>query len=291
MPVYNMTYRSFEGQAKRRFRWSVIVAQEFRVLIKMRPLGWLMLLPLFHFFLRIVQVSAYDTLTSNPNNPLAFLARNASVMTVNSAAFFDFVRVQGFFVFFVTLVAGSGMICNDMRNHLLEIYFSKPLTWKDYVLGKVMTLSILGFGLTAIPGVFLVLLHNMLSPSALTFQQSWWWPLSIIGFSMAIVLPSAMCVLAFSALFRSERYAGLATSLVLFCDFILSNVLAEMLTNRKVLLFSLPTAINRIGEVLFEVRRPAYNLPPTPAFVVVVAVCLVGLWYVVRAARSAEMGS
>lgn len=291
MPVYDLTYRAFDGEAKRRGRWLVIVAQELRVMIRLRPLMYLILLPAFHVCLRVLLLVTYDMLMANPNNPLALAARNASIMNVNARTFYDFLRIQGVFVFLIILLAGSGMICNDSRHNLLDIYFSKPLTWRDYVMGKAATLIGLGLALTAVPGVFLVFLHNLLAPSLKTLEQSWWWLFAIIGFSLAYVLPAAFGVLAFSAGFKSERYASLAVAMVVVIDVILVNILAEMLVNRSLLILSIPTAINRIGEVLFEVRRPAFDLPWQTAACVVAAVCLVCLWVVVRKARRAEVAA
>lgn len=291
MPVYDLTYRAFDGEARRRFRWSVIVAQELRILAKVRPFLILLMFPLFHFVLRVLQVAAYDTLTATPNSYVAVVLRQATVFAVNERTGFDFVRVQGIFVFVLFLLAGSGMLCNDLRHNLLEVYFSKPLTWRDYVLGKIVTLMGLGLLLTAVPGTILVLLHNLLKPGWDTVRDTWWWPLGITAFSLAVVTPAALGTLAFSALFRSERYAALALVLVLIWDWIMATVMAQILVNRTYLLLSLPTAINRVGEALMLQRRPAIDLPLTPAVVMVVATCLVALWVVVGKARKAEGGT
>ena len=67
---------------------------------------------------------------------------------------------------FITIIdAGSGLICNDFRNNLMEVYFSKPLNWRDYVMGKVMTLVTIGMALSAIPTLFMALLHVLFVPT------------------------------------------------------------------------------------------------------------------------------
>jgi hypothetical protein len=290
VPVYDRTYRAFEGEARRRFRWWTVVTQELHVLLRLRPLQWLMLVPLFHVFLRFCQVAVYDAVAGNPNSPLAFAVRSASILSVNGRAFYDFLRIQSLFVFLLLLLAGSGMLCNDVRHNLLEVYFSKPLTWRDYMLGKVGTLVGLGLLLTAVPGVLLVLFHNLLAPGLETLQESWWWPLGIVGHSLAIVLPCALGTLAFSALFWSERWAALAAVALVIADWFAGYIMAEVLSNRFLLLASLPTSITRLGEAMLVRRASPLNLPWQPALVFVLAVCAVSLVVVVQTARRAEAG-
>ena len=86
-------------------------------------------------------------------------------ITVKSSTFFDFISLQTPVMFIILLYAGTGMICNDFRNNLMEIYFSKPLRWHDYLLGKAATLILLGLSVTALPALFLIAEHVILLPS------------------------------------------------------------------------------------------------------------------------------
>jgi hypothetical protein len=113
----------------------------------------LIILGYMHVCLRILQVVAFDTLSSSPRSPITQMLREVAMFTVNSTTFFDFLRMQSGMVFLAAILAGAGMICDDYKNNLMEVYFSKPMTWRDYVLGKTMTLVIIGLAFTAIPGV------------------------------------------------------------------------------------------------------------------------------------------
>lgn len=291
MPIYRRTYRTFEGKLQRRFRWSIIVHQELRVLIKSRMLQFLALIALIHVILRLLQVVAYDTIVEDPNSPLGGLLRQVKGLSVDEKSFFDFIRIQSSLMFIVSLVAGSGMICNDFRNNLMEIYFSKPISWLDYAIGKVATLVLIGLTLTAAPALFLVLLHNLLAPGLDTLRATYWWPASILAYSLIMVLPCALGVLAFSALLRSQNLASISIFMVLVANSAMGGILAALLHNPNYLLVSFPMALNRVGQHLFNDHRLLFELRWEWSMLYVTAVCVWALWVIFRRVRRAEIAA
>jgi ABC-type transport system involved in multi-copper enzyme maturation permease subunit len=225
------------------------------------------------------------------NNPLMPILSKLEAIVVNEHMFFDFVRLQTPLVFIMFLYAGSGMICNDFRNNLMEVYFSKPLTWRDYTLGKIMTLVTIGLAVTAVPAIFLVVLHNALLPSMELFQTSYWWPLSILGFSLVIILPCALGILAASALLNGQNYAAIAVFMVIISDSILSGILAGLLQNLNYLALSFPLTLNRIGQRLFDDPRLIFSLRWEWSFLFVAVVCLWSVWVIARKVRRAEVAA
>lgn len=289
MPVYSHTYRSYEGSVRLSFRWIIVMRQELRVLAKSRIFLLLVLLALLHFLFRLLQVVAYDVIMQDPNNTLTPFLRNIQALVVDAGAMFDFIRIQAPLVLITCLYAGSGMICNDFKNNLMEVYFSKPLTWLDYVLGKLGALIVLGLSITALPGVVLVVLHNLLLPGIATIQLSYWWPVSIVAFSLVVVVPCALGVLASSALFRGQNYAAIAVFMVLIANSGLGALLTQLVRSGKYLILSMPVAVNRIGEQCFGNPRPALQLSFLWSAILLSSVSLLCAWIVFRKVRRAEM--
>jgi ABC-type transport system involved in multi-copper enzyme maturation permease subunit len=290
MPIYRQTYRTYEGNVRGRFRWWVTVEQELRVLSKTRTFLVLLIIGYLHVCLRALQVVAYDTLNASPNNPVVQALRNVALFSVNETMFFDFLRMQSSLVFLATILAGAGMICNDYRNNLMEIYFAKPMTWRDYAVGKIMALVLVGLGFTALPGIVLVLLHNVLSPGLATVQATYWLAGSILAFSLILGAPCALGVLASSALSKSQRYASIGVFMLLFGNLMIGQLLPELLHQRDYAIVAFPLAINRIGESLFAQRHPLFELSWEWSGLYVAAVCGVCLWIVCRKVRCAEIG-
>ncbi len=289
MPINRVSYRGFDGQYDQHHRWAIVVKHELKVLIKSRFFIVLLIVALLHLIVRVLQIVAWDTVIQNPNNPITPMLRQIEGLAVSGRLFFDYIRMEGVLVFIACLYAGSGMICNDFSNNLMEIYFSKPISWKDFVLGKVMTLVLIGLMLTAIPGIFLVVLHNALDPGMDTFRDSCWWPRAIMGFSAVIVFPSALSVLACSALLRSQRYASIVLFMLLAASSAMGGLFDHLLHNKNYLLLSFPMALNRVGEQLFKARTPVFALSWTWAFAFVACVSVWSLWVICRRVRRAEI--
>ena len=289
MPIYEQTYRTFDGEVQRHFRWWPIVHQELRILFTYRSFVVLIILGMALFFLRVMQIVVYDTIVNNPNSPLAAVVQNLTLMEVNSQMFFDFIRMQAPIVFLLCIYAGSGMICDDFKNNLMEVYFSKPLSWIDYVLGKSMTLMLLGFGMTLVPALILVLLHNILDPGLDTLRATYALPWDIVVFSCVLVVPIAFGILASSTLFGSQRFAGIAVFIVVFGDVAIAGLLADLLHNRNAFIVGIPFAINRLGEALFSVNRTVYDSHWITSFIAVALVAALCIGIVCKKVRRAEI--
>jgi len=291
LPIYVQSYRTYDGEARGRFRWVTMVRQELRVLFKVRTFVVLFVIGYLHACFRMLQVVAYDTIVSDPNSPLYQALRQIAALEVNERMFFDFLRIQSGLVFLTTILAGAGMICDDVKNNLMEIYFSKPLTWRDYVMGKVMTVVCVGLGFTAVPALLCLILHNALVPSFATLAATYWIAGSIIAFSLVLVLPCALGVLASSALSRSDRYASIAVFMLLFGDLMLGGMLSDLLHQRNYSIVAFPLAINRIGEALFRERQVSFDISWEWSGLYVLVVCVVALWIICRMVRRAEVAA
>ena len=287
MPLYRKTYRSFEGGLRRHFRWAIVCEQELRGLVRSRVFIALFLLAMLHVLLRFFQIVCYDVVIQNPNNPLTVYLASLQALVVDQQAFYDFVRIQSPLVFVICLYAGMGMISNDFRNNLMQVYFSKPIHWYDYVLGKFFTLLLIGLGLTAFPGSVLVVFHNILAPGIETLSASYWWPLSIISFSLVIVVPCSLFILAGSALMRSQNFAAVSVLMLLVADSAMAAVLAGSLHRPELFLLSFPFSLNHLGESIFLHPRHLYNAGLAWPIVFFLLVCaLSGLAVFLRVRRA-----
>jgi ABC-type transport system involved in multi-copper enzyme maturation permease subunit len=291
MPVYRRSYRSYEGEYVHSFRWWLVFRQELRVLGKFWGFFILMLVAQLHTLLRLLQIVAYDVIMQDPNNVLTPLLSQVQAIVVNQRAFYDYVQLQAPMVLLLLLYAGAGMICNDMRNNLLDVYFSKPISWWDYVVGKVMALSFLGFSITGLPAIFLVLMHNILRPSTALLQESWWWPGSLMLFSAIIVLPCALSILACSSVLRSQGFAAITIFMTIITVSALGGLLANLLRDRDYILLSFPATLYRLGTELFDVPKLHFDTSVGMSIAYVAFVCLLSFGVLALKVRRAEVAS
>lgn len=291
MPIYRQSYRTYDGDVRSHFRWWVMIKQELRVLFRTRMFVGLIIMGYLHVCLRVLQIVTFNTLNTSKRNPIVEILKQAEMFTVSSTTFFDFLRMQAALVFICAIFAGAGMICDDYKNNLMEVYFSKPMTWKDYAAGKIMALILIGLSFTAIPGILLVLLHNMLAADMEILRATYWLPLSITGFSLAIVVPCALGVLACSALSSSQRYASIAVFMVLFGDLTVGKLVPDLLHERSYAIIAFPLAINRVGEAMFSARRPLFEISWQWSAVFIGVICAVSLWLICSRVRRSEIAA
>ena len=289
MPIYDRSYRAYDGKLRGGLAWWVIVQQELRVLFSTRSFLILLCLGGTHFAIRLLQVIACDVIAANPNSPFSEIARRFP-LSVNENLFFQFLTGQSTLLFWILLFAGSGMICNDIHNNLMEVYFSKPVTWRDYVLGKVMTLVMVGLLLTALPGVFLVLLHNLLAPGWETLRTTYTWPFTITVFSILIVVPCSLAVLAGSAVLKNQRTAAIVILVLVFFDLSAAETLSdEIFDDERYNIIGIPLAIFHLGSLLFHQGNPPYELPWWWSALVVAGASLFVLGIICRKVHRCEV--
>ena len=258
MPVYRQTYRSYEGRVRRHFRWLVVLGQEWRVLADARPFRYLTLLAMLHALLRLLFIIGVSTVDRE-----TLVSRYLDVMglaSVSQSVLYSFIQMQSSLAFIIMLYAGSGLVCNDLQNNLPEVYFAKPLTWRDYLAGKVATLLAAGLLVTALPACVMVAAHNALAADMQVLRDTWWWAPASVAFSAVIVVPAALTILASSALVKSQRFAAVAVFMLLIASSAMGTRAFTMWSKVENAVLSVPIAINRLGEVILGVHGRTYNV-------------------------------
>jgi len=291
MPIYSQTYESYAGTYPSRFRWWASTSQELRVLFSRKLFIFLILLGNFHLFLRILLLYLLDVIAQNPVGAFENI-RDLPFEETGAWVYFDFLRMQSPLIFLTLIYAGSGMICNDFRNNLMEVYFSKPFNWMDYVLGKFMALVAIGMGLLALPALVMATAHVLFKPEMSSLTESLRLSIPIVEFSFMIVATTAVGVLASSSLVNSSRFAAVAIFMVLVVNSTLSVVISVLMQEENYLALALPVTANNVGEYLFQEHR--YENPVNVwwgwSAMFIGVVFLIGLAIVCRKARRAETG-
>lgn len=121
-------------------------------------------------------------------------------------AFFSYPQAVGM-VLIVGLIAPR-LIAQDVRSRAFLLYFSRPLTPREYVLGKAMTICFYLALITTVPALVLYLLGIALSPGISVVMDTYDLPVRIILASLVLIIPTTSLALCFSSLTSESRYAG-----------------------------------------------------------------------------------
>ncbi len=110
-------------------------------------------------------------------------------------------------VLLIGLVAPP-LISQDIRSRAFLLYFSRPLTRVEYLLGKLGSLWAYLVMISAAPALMLYFIGVVLSPSLTVILSTWDLPLRIIGATVVLMIPTSALALCLSSLTQESRYAG-----------------------------------------------------------------------------------
>ena len=103
------------------------------------------------------------------------------------------------------------LVARDVHSRAFLLYFSRPLTRVEYILGKFAVICAYVMTITTIPALSLYVVGVLLSPpEAAVIASTWDLPLRILAASLVVTVPTAALALAFSSLTTRTFYAGFA---------------------------------------------------------------------------------
>jgi ABC-2 type transport system permease protein len=133
---------------------------------------------------------------------------------------------QAFLMVIVLGIVAPPLISQDLRTRAYLIYFSRPITRLEYILGKVGVVAFFLLGISAVPAMVLYFSGLLLSPSTSAILATWDLPFRIAIGSACLAIPTTLVALAISSLTLESRYAGFAW----FALWIIGNVTYAALT-------------------------------------------------------------
>jgi ABC-2 type transport system permease protein len=276
MPIYEQTYRKYEARAAtRRVRFWPITREALRLVLAKRAFIGLMVLASLPFVVRVVQVYV---VTRFPEA--------GRVLPVDGRLFGDFLNQQIGFTILISIFGGSGLIANDLRTGAILVYLSRPLTRRDYILGKLGVTLGLNLAVTLVLGLLLYGISVALAPELFMKWSLAWIVPAIVAHSLLISLTVSLLTLAISALSRSARVAGLALAGAVVGLEIVRAVLAVITDRPEAHVLSIQNSLRIVGNLIFGIAERGAPVPaayPPIALVLLAAGCLLVLRKRVRA--------
>jgi ABC-2 type transport system permease protein len=109
----------------------------------------------------------------------------------------------------VGLVAPS-LISRDLRAKAWLVYFTRPVSRWEYILGKAAILAALVGTITLLPALVLWFTGVLVSPSVWVAVDTWDLPVKTIAASVVLAVPTVLLALAYSSLTPESRIASFA---------------------------------------------------------------------------------
>src|SRR5579864_751849 len=221
---------------------------------------------------------------------VSFLAKMgipSQLISIDNRFFFRFMSVQGALAFVLTAFVGPGLISPDLANGALPLYFCRPFSRAEYVLGKCSVLAILLSEVTWVPGVVLFLMQASLAGTAWAWNNLW-----IVG---SLILSSLIWIsilsllsMALSAWVKWRIVAGALLLGVMFFGAGFGQAINAVLRTDSGYFFNLVYLMGTVWIALFQVdvERP---ISLGQASIAILLYCGVCLWLLLRKVRAFEV--
>ena len=214
MAVYKRSYRAYDGALTP--RWS-----RFLILTRFGAKGVfqskiITALFVISFFYPLLMVAG---LYLNHNAQMLSLLKVNSdqLILVNGTFFLVLMSVQAAFAFLMTAFVGPGMVAPDLANNALPLYFCRPLSRTEYVLGRACVIFFILSFMTWIPGLLVFGVEANLSGAKWAWDHSNY-ALGIVVGSFLWLTVLTLFALAISAWVRWKLVAGALLLAIMFAS-------------------------------------------------------------------------
>jgi len=211
MAVYRRTYTTYSGPLTPAWsRCLVLFRYSRRNLFRSKLQTGLFVLCFFYPLISLIAIYAAHNLSF-----LERLGANGQTISIDNRFFFYFINVQGVLAFVLTAFTGPGLISPDIANGALPLYFCRPFSRAEYVVGKASVLAILLSEITWVPGLVLFAVQSSLAGPGWAWQHLWIAG-SIILSSLIWIAVLSLLAMALSAWVKWRIVAGALLLAVLF---------------------------------------------------------------------------
>ena len=286
MPIHTQDYRHWEGTLKPHnyTRWWIIAKAELKLLAQRKIIRLIVAIPpviyiIVHAILIYISNQVPDALLwfeVDAEFFQQFLFRNPSTGPPSS-----------FLIALIAIFGGSGLIATDLKNNVLSLYLSKPLSWIDYLIGKFAVIGILIGCLTLVPGLLLFLEHALLTDTTF-LKENYWVPLSIIIYSVVITVSAGLLMLLFSSLTSNPRYATIGFCAVWFGSPVIYEILKAITRTSRMAIVSIWANYDILGSALFNASHD-HVVHWVWALLVLLALIVLCLFVLHRRIRAVEI--
>src|SRR5437899_7584092 len=284
MAVYKRTYRRYSGELTPAWsRFLVLYRYSRQNLLRSRLLTGFFVICFFFPLLCVLDIYLVHN--------LSFLAKYGldarQFLAIDNKFFFYFIDVQGVLAFLFTAFTGPGLISPDIANGALPLYFCRPFSRAEYVLGKASVLVILLSQITWMPGLVLFAVQSSLAGSQWTWDHLWIAG-SLVLSSLIWIAILSLLAMALSAWVKWRIVAGALLLAVLFFGAGFAEAINAVMRTQSGHLINLVFLMKTIWTDLFRIDT-GQSMTSAQAWSALLVYCGICLALLVRKVRAYEV--
>jgi ABC-2 type transport system permease protein len=284
MAVYKRSYRAYTGRLTPGWsRFFILTRYGLRNLFRSKFLTAVFVMSFFSPLICAILIY----LNHNASILTMMHARANEVINVNGDFFLGFLGVQGGIAFFLTAFIGPNTIAPDLANGALPLYFCRPFSRAEYVLGKLCSLFYLLSLVTWVPGLLLFGIEANLS------GPGWMWEhrslaVGIVLCSVIYILVISLVAMALSAWVKWRIAAGAAILGVMFFLSGFGAAINAVLRSEIGYFISPGALITRVCAQVFGLESPIH-ISAGSAWVALLVMCGICLALLAKKVRAFEV--
>ncbi|HXJ85894.1 MAG TPA: hypothetical protein VMS18_03700 [Candidatus Binatia bacterium] len=283
MAVYRRSYRPYSGALTPEWSRFLVLFRYFRRnLFRSKIQTGFFVLCFFYPIICLVIIYLAHSASF-----LAKLEIPSQLISIDNMFFFRFMSVQGVLAFLMTTFAGPGLISPDLANGALPLYFCRPFSRAEYVLGKSAVLGILLSQITWIPGVVLFAIQASFAGASWSWENLWIIGSLILGSLIWIAILSLLAM-ALSAWVKWRVVAGALLLAVMFFGAGFAQAINAVMRTDAGHFFDVGYLMAAVWMSLFKVDA-GRGISAGEAWVAILAYCSVCLWLLLRKVRAYEV--
>lgn len=302
MPVFEQGYRRYTGPRTSGNRALAIAWENVRPRLKWWVWVLLFVLLFWPYLIYAVTIfmAAYGLGRMGGSPNMAAVAPVAFEMKTNPAMLLSVFRGNSLGIYWdaldhasnataiLTGVTCAGLLASDRRSGALQIYFARPVSRMDYLLGKVVAAA--GFvSLTTLLPCLALWVEGLVFGTASEFTwRTWIAPLAIAGASAVYALWTIAIVLALSAVMKRPAFVSIVAIFLTLLAEGIGAILQHTFHDKAWKMVQPSVAIGTVTAPLCGMGLPEWaNLPL--AYGIAVGLPLALLWFVWWRVRAVEV--
>jgi len=283
MAVYRRSYKTYTGTVTPTWsRFLVLYRYSRKSLFRSKVQTALFVICFFYPIACLVMIYL-----AHSAGFLAKIGIPSQLLSIDNRFFFHFMAAQGGMAFLLTAFAGPGLISPDLANGALPLYFCRPFSRAEYVLGKSAVLAIHLSEVTWIPGLVLFAMQASLAGASWTWDNLWIAGSLIVSSILWIVVLSLLAM-ALSAWVKWRIVAGALLLAVMFFGAGFGQAINAVLSTSSGYFFNLLFLMGGVWNELFRISDE-HPFSATQSVVALMVYCAFCLWLLLRKVRAYEV--
>ena len=209
------------------------------------------------------------------------------IISIDNTFFYRYISVQGVLAFLMTAFTGPGLISPDLANGALPLYFCRPFSRTEYVLGKSSVLAVLLSQITWIPGLLLFAMQASLAGASWAWSNLWIAG-SLVVSSLIWIAILSLLAMALSAWVKWRIVAGALLLGVMFFGAGFAQAINSVLRTESGHFFNLAYLMSTVWNALFRVDAE-HAIPVAEAWIALLVYCALSLGLLLRKVRAYEV--